>query len=162
MAFAAFWTPPAISRFHGRYGSTWTSRYDVRGDRVTIRTELAGGATYTGIFSAKMATPGSGGWRPDEGMEGPVNVAYDITATRVRVGGTTIVHMRSPAFGDLYNTWEYREILPAGGSWGADAPEEHQRDEHVVASDGSVGVMPVDNPTVRRRTRTASGPSGVR
>jgi uncharacterized protein YndB with AHSA1/START domain len=29
-----------------------------------------------------------------------------------REGGTTIVHMRSPAFGDLYNTWEYREIVP--------------------------------------------------
>jgi uncharacterized protein YndB with AHSA1/START domain len=152
-----------------------TYTYDVQGDRVTIRTELAGGATYTGTFSDDGDT-GSGGWRPDEGMEGPGNVAYDITATRVRsqshvveggkdmtdrgsnkrdltvarvfdapvelvwrawsdpehvmrwwgpegftsptcrmdfrVGGTTIVHMYSPAFGDLYNTWEYREILP--------------------------------------------------
>jgi uncharacterized protein YndB with AHSA1/START domain len=29
-----------------------------------------------------------------------------------RVGGTTIVHMHSPGFGDLYNTWAYREIVP--------------------------------------------------
>jgi len=56
--------------------------YDVQGDRVTIRTELAGGATFTGTFSEDGT--GSGGWRPDEGKEGPGNVAYDVTATRVK------------------------------------------------------------------------------
>jgi hypothetical protein len=56
--------------------------YDLQGDRVTIRTELAGGATYTGSFSEDGNT-GSGGWRPDEGKEGPGNVPYDITSTRV-------------------------------------------------------------------------------
>jgi uncharacterized protein YndB with AHSA1/START domain len=29
-----------------------------------------------------------------------------------RVGGTTIVHMHSPEFGDMYNTWAYRDIVP--------------------------------------------------
>lgn len=57
--------------------------YDVQGDRVTIRTELAGGATFTGTF-AEGGDGGEGGWRPDEGKAGPGNVAYDITATRVR------------------------------------------------------------------------------
>jgi Protein of unknown function (DUF1579) len=56
--------------------------YDVRGDQVTIRTELGGGATYTGSFSPD-GNSGSGGWRPDPGKEGPGNVAYDITTTRV-------------------------------------------------------------------------------
>ena len=56
--------------------------YDVQGDHVTIRTELAGGATFTGTWGEDGKT-GSGGWRPDEGKEGPGNVAYDITSTRV-------------------------------------------------------------------------------
>lgn len=56
--------------------------YDIQNDHVTIRTELAGGATFTGIWSEDGST-GSGGWRPDEGKEGPGNVAYDVTATRV-------------------------------------------------------------------------------
>jgi len=56
--------------------------YDVQGDQVTIRTELAGGATYTGTFAAD-GNSGSGGWRPDEGKAGPGNVAYDITTKRV-------------------------------------------------------------------------------
>ena len=55
--------------------------YDVQGDQVTIRTELNGGATYTGTFS-EDGNAGSGGWRPDAGA-GPGNVAYDITTTRV-------------------------------------------------------------------------------
>lgn len=56
--------------------------YDIQGDRVTIRTELAGGATYTGLFNEDGTM--SGGWRPDAGQEGPGNVAYDISGTRVR------------------------------------------------------------------------------
>jgi hypothetical protein len=56
--------------------------YDVQDDHFTIRTELAGGATYTGSFS-KDGNTGSGGWRPDKGKEGPGNVAYDLTVTRV-------------------------------------------------------------------------------
>ena len=55
--------------------------YDIQGDQVTIRTELNGGATYRGSFSAD-GNAGSGGWRPDAGA-GPGNVAYDITTTRV-------------------------------------------------------------------------------
>jgi hypothetical protein len=54
--------------------------YDIQGDQVRIRTELNGGATYTGSFSPD-GNSGSGGWRPDEGA-GPGNVAYDITTTR--------------------------------------------------------------------------------
>jgi hypothetical protein len=57
--------------------------YDVQDDRFTIRTELAGGATFTGSFAAD-GNSGSGGWRPDEGKAGPGNVAYDVTVTRVR------------------------------------------------------------------------------
>ena len=52
-----------------------------QGDRVTIRTELAGGATFTGTWAEDGASM-SGGWRPDPGKEGPGNVAYDISGTR--------------------------------------------------------------------------------
>lgn len=56
--------------------------YDVQDDHLTIRTELAGGATYTGTW-AEDGNSMSGGWRPDEGKEGPGNVAYDIAGKRV-------------------------------------------------------------------------------
>jgi hypothetical protein len=56
--------------------------YEIHGNEVTIRTELAGGATFRGTLS-EDGNQFSGGWRPDEGKEGPGNVAYDITGTRV-------------------------------------------------------------------------------
>jgi hypothetical protein len=56
--------------------------YDVQGDKVTIRTELAGGATFTGTWAGEGSSM-SGGWRPDEGKAGPGNVAYDIIGKRV-------------------------------------------------------------------------------
>jgi len=58
-----------------RYG------WDVEGNVVTHWTD---GSKYTGSFSDDGNTL-SGGWRPDEGKEGPDNVAYD--ATMIRVAG---------------------------------------------------------------------------
>lgn len=58
-----------------RYG------WDVQGEVVTHWTE---GAKYTGTFSEDGTTL-AGGWRPDEGKEGPDNVAYD--ATMIRIAG---------------------------------------------------------------------------
>jgi hypothetical protein len=55
--------------------------YDLQGDRVTIRTELAGGATFTGTWAEDGASM-SGGWRPDPGKEGPGNIPYDISGKR--------------------------------------------------------------------------------
>jgi hypothetical protein len=55
--------------------------YDVEGDDVTITTEFLG-ARFTGKASQDGKTF-SGGWRPMPGREGPGNVAYDITGTRV-------------------------------------------------------------------------------
>jgi Protein of unknown function (DUF1579) len=55
--------------------------YDVQGDDVTIRTELAGGATFRGTWGADRESM-SGGWRPDPGKEGPGNVAYDLSGRR--------------------------------------------------------------------------------
>jgi hypothetical protein len=77
---------PATDRFPSTVYSNLVGdpipyEYDVQGDRVTIRTELAGGATFTGTFG-EDGKSGSGGWRPDEGA-GPGNIAYDITLTRV-------------------------------------------------------------------------------
>jgi hypothetical protein len=77
---------PATDRFPSTVYSSMVGvpipyEYDVQGDQVRIRTELNGGATYTGSFSPD-GDSGSGGWRPDPGA-GPGNVAYDITTTRV-------------------------------------------------------------------------------
>ena len=69
--------------FASMLGTPIPYEYDVQGDRVTIRTELAGGATFTGTW-AEDGSSMSGGWRPDPGKEGPGNVAYDISGTRTR------------------------------------------------------------------------------
>jgi hypothetical protein len=53
------------------FGEPIPYEYDVHGRDFAIRTELGGGATYTGGFSADGNTA-SGGWRPDPGLEGPV------------------------------------------------------------------------------------------
>jgi hypothetical protein len=78
---------PATGRFPSTVyanmvGTPIPYEHELEGDRWTIRTELAGGATYRGTFS-RDGNSGSGGWRPNEGAEGPGNVAYDVTATRV-------------------------------------------------------------------------------
>jgi hypothetical protein len=52
--------------------------WNVQGDVVTHWTE---GSKYTGTFNTE-GTILLGGWRPDEGMEGPDNVAYDATMMR--------------------------------------------------------------------------------
>lgn len=51
---------------------------------------------------------------PDQVMRwwGPRGFASPTCRMDFRVDGMTIVHMRSPELGDLYNTWTYREIVP--------------------------------------------------
>lgn len=58
-------------------------RYEIRGNEVKITTELGGGATFHGTVS-EDGNSYQGGWRPDEGKEGPGNIAYDIWGTRVK------------------------------------------------------------------------------
>ncbi len=53
--------------------------WDIQGNVVTHWTEES---KYTGILS-EDGNILSGGWRPEEGKEGPENVAYDATMTRV-------------------------------------------------------------------------------
>lgn len=43
---------------------------------------------------------------------GPQGFTSPTCRMDFRVGGTTLVHMHSPEYGDLYNTWAYREIVP--------------------------------------------------
>jgi Protein of unknown function (DUF1579) len=54
-------------------------QWDVQGDEVTHWTD---GSKYTGTFS-EDGTVLSGGWRPDDGKEGPDNAAYDAVMIRV-------------------------------------------------------------------------------
>lgn len=86
--FVGTWDDPTTGKFPSTVYSNLVGipiayEYDVQDNHFSIRTELAGGATFKGAFS-KDGNSGSGGWRPDKGMEGPGNVAYDITTTRVR------------------------------------------------------------------------------
>ncbi|HJP66958.1 MAG TPA: DUF1579 domain-containing protein, partial [Actinomycetota bacterium] len=55
--------------------------YEIDGNDITIRTDLGGGATFHGSLGDDGKSY-SGGWRPNEGVEGPGNVAYDLWGTR--------------------------------------------------------------------------------
>jgi hypothetical protein len=68
--------------FANMFGEPIPYEYEIDGRAFTIRTELGGGATYTGSFSADGDTA-SGGWRPNPGVDGPGNIAYDIVGKRV-------------------------------------------------------------------------------
>lgn len=43
---------------------------------------------------------------------GPVGFTSPLAEMDFREGGTSLVCMSSPAFGDLYNTWTYQKIVP--------------------------------------------------
>jgi uncharacterized protein YndB with AHSA1/START domain len=43
---------------------------------------------------------------------GPTGFTAPLAQMDFRVGGTSLVCMSSPQFGDLYSTWHYREIVP--------------------------------------------------
>jgi uncharacterized protein YndB with AHSA1/START domain len=43
---------------------------------------------------------------------GPNGFTAPLARMDFREGGTSLVCMRSPHFGDLYSTWRYREIVP--------------------------------------------------
>ena len=60
--------------------------YDVQGDQVTIRTELAGGATFTGTWAEDGASM-SGGWRPDPGRKVPAT-SPTTSAARARASAS--------------------------------------------------------------------------
>jgi Protein of unknown function (DUF1579) len=55
-------------------------KWDVQGNVLTISME--GFANFRGEFSEDGKTF-SGGWRPEPGKEGPENIPYDVTGTRV-------------------------------------------------------------------------------
>lgn len=65
------------------YSNVWSSpvpyQWDLRGDILTISMEIA---RFRGTFS-EDGDSFSGAWRPLEGKEGPGNVAYDASGTRV-------------------------------------------------------------------------------
>jgi hypothetical protein len=61
------------------FGAPVPYKWDLRDDVLTI--SLEGQASFEGRFS-EDGNSFSGGWRPLPGMEGPGNVAYDVTGTR--------------------------------------------------------------------------------
>jgi hypothetical protein len=61
------------------FGAPVPYKWDLRDDVLTI--SLEGQASFEGRFSDD-GNSFSGGWRPLPGMEGPGNVAYDVTGTR--------------------------------------------------------------------------------
>lgn len=66
------------------YSNVWGTpvpyQWDLQGDTLMIEMEVA---KFRGAFS-EDGESFSGGWRPNEGMEGPGNVAYDARGSRVR------------------------------------------------------------------------------
>ena len=55
-------------------------QWDLQDSVLKISTEAS---KFEGTFSEEGDTF-SGGWRPIEGMEGPGNIPYDISGTRVK------------------------------------------------------------------------------
>lgn len=75
---------PSTGAFSSQvYSNLWGTplpyQWDVQGNVLSISVE---GSKFRGTFSEDGNTF-SGGWRPDEGKEGPANVAYDVTGTRM-------------------------------------------------------------------------------
>ena len=66
--------------FFSMVGTQLPYRWEIDGDELTITTHVLG-ATFRGKWSDDGATF-SGGWRPNEGREGPGNTPYDISGTR--------------------------------------------------------------------------------
>jgi uncharacterized protein YndB with AHSA1/START domain len=68
----------------------------------------------TRVFDAPVELVWKAWSDPEQVMRwwGPQGFTSPTCRMDFREGGTTIVHMHAPAFGDLYNTWAYREIVP--------------------------------------------------
>jgi Protein of unknown function (DUF1579) len=67
------------------FGTPIPYRWEVKGDELTITTDLLG-ATFHGRWS-EDGTTFSGGWRPNPGREGPGNPPYDISGSRAPAEG---------------------------------------------------------------------------
>jgi uncharacterized protein YndB with AHSA1/START domain len=68
----------------------------------------------TRVFDAPVELVWKAWSDPEQVMRwwGPDGFTSPTCRMDFREGGTTIVHMHAPGFGDLYNTWAYREIVP--------------------------------------------------
>ena len=76
---------PATQAFSSyAYSNLWGTpvpyKWDLQAKVLRISVE---GANFKGTFSEDGKTL-AGGWRPEPGKEGPGNVAYDVTGTRVK------------------------------------------------------------------------------
>jgi uncharacterized protein YndB with AHSA1/START domain len=70
--------------------------------------------TITRLFEAPVARVWQA-WRDPEDVKrwwGPQGFTATVAKMDFRVGGTSLVGMRSPEGQDLYNTWTYRKIEP--------------------------------------------------
>ena len=68
------------SVYSNMWGSAIPYQWDLQDNILKISME---GAKFRGTFSEDGNTF-SGGWRPDEGKEGPGNVAYDVVGSRLK------------------------------------------------------------------------------
>src|SRR5688500_9181055 len=68
----------------------------------------------TRVFDAPIERVWSAWSEAEHVMErwGPEGFTSPTCRMDFREGGTTIVHMHSPQFGDMYNTWTYQHIEP--------------------------------------------------
>lgn len=68
----------------------------------------------TRVFDAPIERVWRAWTEPEQVMQwwGPEGFTAPVADMDVREGGTSLVCMRSPGFGDLYNTWTYHKIVP--------------------------------------------------
>jgi uncharacterized protein YndB with AHSA1/START domain len=93
--------------------------------------------TVTRVFDAPVERVWRAWSDPDDVMRwwGPVGFTVPVADMDFREGGTSLVCMSAPGFGELYNTWSYRRIVP------------HERLEFVVNFTDASGTV-VDPATV--------------
>lgn len=83
---------------------------EVSGVAETVKKDLV----VTRVFDAPVGRVWSA-WTSSEHVMrwwGPKGFTSPVADMDVRVGGTSLVAMRTPDGRDLYNTWTYREVVP--------------------------------------------------
>ena len=80
----------------------------------SVQTTKTRDLVVTRIFDAPVEQVWKAWSDPDQVMRwwGPHGFTAPVAKMDFREGGTSLVCMSAPGFGDLYNTWTYREIKP--------------------------------------------------
>ena len=80
-------------------------------DTETLKTS---DLVFTRVFNAPVETVWQAWSNPEYVQQwwGPNGFTCPSASIDFRVGGTSLLCMNAPEYGDLYNTFQYREIIP--------------------------------------------------